>query len=160
MVRFSSTQVMASGFLVWEWMCSVFMLLWNLGIHPFFPFFLVIERACHSGIHTSFCWDDGPAFWECGMFYDYSMDWWFINSQIWILTFCCLLTMQWLLYFTLVDFPFLFPSFQLQLQCELDIMFHLEKAHFMLEEMVMNGCIVETSKSNILTPVQLMDKTS
>ncbi|KAJ8617277.1 hypothetical protein MRB53_013463 [Persea americana] len=24
--------------------------------------------------------------------------------------------------------------------CELDIMFHLEKAHFMLEEMVMNGC--------------------
>ncbi|RZC27822.1 AP-4 complex subunit sigma isoform B [Glycine soja] len=44
--------------------------------------------------------------------------------------------------------------------CELDIMFHLEKAHFMLEEMVMNGCIVETSKSNILTPIQLMDKTS
>ncbi|KAJ1387873.1 Longin-like domain superfamily [Sesbania bispinosa] len=48
----------------------------------------------------------------------------------------------------------------LYLQCELDIMFHLEKAHFMLEEMVMNGCIVETSKSNILTPIQLMDKTS
>ncbi|WVZ15270.1 hypothetical protein V8G54_012836 [Vigna mungo] len=44
--------------------------------------------------------------------------------------------------------------------CELDIMFHLEKAHFMLEEMVMNGCIVETNKSNILTPIQLMDKTS
>ncbi|KAF9680453.1 hypothetical protein SADUNF_Sadunf06G0122700 [Salix dunnii] len=44
--------------------------------------------------------------------------------------------------------------------CELDIMFHLEKAHFMLEEMVMNGCIVETSKSNILSPIQLMDKTS
>ncbi|KAF7819738.1 AP-4 complex subunit sigma [Senna tora] len=44
--------------------------------------------------------------------------------------------------------------------CELDIMFHLEKAHFMLEEMVMNGCIVETSKSNILTPIQLIDKTS
>lgn len=48
----------------------------------------------------------------------------------------------------------------LHLQCELDIMFHLEKAHFMLEEMVMNGCIVETSKSNILTPIQLMDKMS
>ncbi|KAL0803055.1 hypothetical protein Bca101_058231 [Brassica carinata] len=42
--------------------------------------------------------------------------------------------------------------------CELDIMFHLEKAHFMLEEMVMNGCIVETSKANILSPIQLMDK--
>ncbi|GJR29045.1 AP-4 complex subunit sigma [Tanacetum coccineum] len=44
--------------------------------------------------------------------------------------------------------------------CELDIMFHLEKAHFMLEEMVMNGCIVETSKANILAPIQLMDKAS
>ncbi|CAA2999793.1 AP-4 complex subunit sigma [Olea europaea subsp. europaea] len=44
--------------------------------------------------------------------------------------------------------------------CELDIMFHLEKAHFMLEEMVMNGCIVETSKANILSPIQLMDKAS
>ncbi|MBA0690339.1 hypothetical protein Goari_008021 [Gossypium aridum] len=43
--------------------------------------------------------------------------------------------------------------------CELDIMFHLEKAHFMLEETVMNGCIVETSKANILTPVQLLEKT-
>lgn len=45
-------------------------------------------------------------------------------------------------------------------QCELDIMFHLEKAHFMLEEMVMNGCVVETNKQNILHPIQLMDKTT
>ncbi|KAL8040504.1 hypothetical protein ABFX02_10G102300 [Erythranthe guttata] len=44
--------------------------------------------------------------------------------------------------------------------CELDIMFHLEKAHFMLEEMVMNGCVVETSKANILSPIQLMEKAS
>ncbi|KAK4483645.1 hypothetical protein RD792_010846 [Penstemon davidsonii] len=44
--------------------------------------------------------------------------------------------------------------------CELDIMFHLEKAHFMLEEMVMNGCLVETSKSSILSPIQLMEKAS
>ena len=51
-------------------------------------------------------------------------------------------------------------SFYLNLQCELDIMFHLEKAHFMLEEMVMNGCIVETSKTNILQPIQLMEKSS
>ncbi|XP_014631551.2 AP-4 complex subunit sigma [Glycine max] len=43
---------------------------------------------------------------------------------------------------------------------ELDIMFHLEKVHFMLEEIVMNGCIVETSKANILSPIQLLDKTS
>ncbi|RZC71444.1 hypothetical protein C5167_034683 [Papaver somniferum] len=44
--------------------------------------------------------------------------------------------------------------------CELDIMFHLEKVHFMLEEMVMNGYIVETSKSNVLAPIQLIKKTA
>ena len=44
--------------------------------------------------------------------------------------------------------------------CELDIMFNLEKAHFILDEMVMNGCIVETNKSNILKPIALMEKTS
>ena len=45
-------------------------------------------------------------------------------------------------------------------QCELDIMFNLEKAHFILDEMVMNGCIIETNKTNVLAPVQLLDKTS
>lgn len=40
--------------------------------------------------------------------------------------------------------------------CELDIMFNLEKAHFVLEEMVMNGFIVETNKANILRPLSLM----
>ena len=39
-------------------------------------------------------------------------------------------------------------------------MFHLDKAHFMLEEMVMNGSVIETSKANILTPIQLLDKSS
>ena len=38
--------------------------------------------------------------------------------------------------------------------CELDIMFNLEKAHFILDEMVMNGCIIETNKTNVLAPVQ------
>ena len=47
-----------------------------------------------------------------------------------------------------------------RVQCELDIMFHLEKAHFMLEEMVINGAIVETNKTNILGPIQLMDRNS
>lgn len=28
----------------------------------------------------------------------------------------------------------------------------------MLDEMVMNGCIVETNKNNILQPILLMDK--
>ena len=38
-------------------------------------------------------------------------------------------------------------------------MFNLEKAHYILDEMVMNGCIIETNKNNILSPVMLLDKT-
>ncbi|CAJ1415589.1 unnamed protein product [Effrenium voratum] len=30
--------------------------------------------------------------------------------------------------------------------CELDIMFNLEKAHIILDEMVLDGCIVDTNK--------------
>eukprot|EP01068_Selenidium_serpulae_P008160 Selendium_serpulae@DN4905_c0_g1_i10.p2 len=44
--------------------------------------------------------------------------------------------------------------------CELDIMFNLEKAHFILDEMVCNGCIVETNRSNILGPLYLMERES
>jgi AP-4 complex subunit sigma-1 len=42
--------------------------------------------------------------------------------------------------------------------CELDIMFNIEKAHFILDEMVANGYIVEMNKANILSPLTLMDK--
>ncbi|EFC50807.1 predicted protein [Naegleria gruberi] len=42
--------------------------------------------------------------------------------------------------------------------CELDVMFNLEKAHFIVEEMVANGCITETNRTNILETVQMMDK--
>ena len=44
--------------------------------------------------------------------------------------------------------------------CELDIMYNLEKSHFILDEMVLNGCIVETNKNNIIKPIALMDKVS
>lgn len=37
-------------------------------------------------------------------------------------------------------------------------MFNIEKAHFILDEMVANGNIVEMNKSNILNPLVLMDK--
>jgi AP-4 complex subunit sigma-1 len=37
-------------------------------------------------------------------------------------------------------------------------MFNIERAHFVLDEMVMNGHIVETNKPNILKPIRLMDK--
>ncbi len=32
------------------------------------------------------------------------------------------------------------------------------QAHFVLDEMLMNGCIFETNKANVLTPVQLLDR--
>lgn len=44
--------------------------------------------------------------------------------------------------------------------CELDIMFHLEKAHFIVSEMIVDGCIVETNKANIMAPIQMMEKVS
>jgi hypothetical protein len=47
-------------------------------------------------------------------------------------------------------------------------MFNMEKAHFILEEMISNGkifnyfkgCIIETNKSNILDTIITMDKIS
>lgn len=38
-------------------------------------------------------------------------------------------------------------------------MFHIDKAHYIVDEMVANGCIVENNKVNILKPLILMDKT-
>lgn len=32
-------------------------------------------------------------------------------------------------------------------------MFNIEKAHFIVDEMIMGGYIVETNKSNVLNPV-------
>lgn len=37
--------------------------------------------------------------------------------------------------------------------CCVQIMFNIEKAHFIIDEMVMSGYIVETNKTNILNPV-------
>ena len=44
--------------------------------------------------------------------------------------------------------------------CELDIMFNLEKAHFIVQEFILNGNIVETNKTNVLAPVYQIDKLS
>ena len=41
--------------------------------------------------------------------------------------------------------------------CELDVMFNLEKAHFIVEEMFSNGCIVETNILNSLYSLCHMD---
>ena len=37
-------------------------------------------------------------------------------------------------------------------------MFHLEKAHYIVNEMVANGAIIENNKVLILRPMQLLDK--
>jgi AP-4 complex subunit sigma-1 len=39
-------------------------------------------------------------------------------------------------------------------------MFHIEKAHYIVDEMVANGYIVENNKVNILKPLALMDKSA
>ena len=39
-------------------------------------------------------------------------------------------------------------------------MFNLEKAHFILDEMVMNGSIIEANKNNVLAPLHLLEKQS
>ncbi|KAJ8391416.1 hypothetical protein AAFF_G00090460 [Aldrovandia affinis] len=41
---------------------------------------------------------------------------------------------------------------------ELDIMFNLDKVHIILDEMILNGHIVETNKSRILAPLMVLDK--
>ena len=43
-------------------------------------------------------------------------------------------------------------------QCEQDIMYNIEKAHFILDEMISNGKILDTNKKNVLLPLQLMDE--
>ena len=43
--------------------------------------------------------------------------------------------------------------------CELDIMFNIEKAHFIVDEMIMAGYICDTNKNNILGPVIAIVKT-
>mmetsp|Transcript_62441 Transcript_62441/g.167490 ORF Transcript_62441/g.167490 Transcript_62441/m.167490 type:complete len:102 (+) Transcript_62441:175-480(+) len=42
--------------------------------------------------------------------------------------------------------------------CELDIMTQLEKAHMIVDDMVINGCVVETNKNNILASIAILDK--
>jgi hypothetical protein len=38
------------------------------------------------------------------------------------------------------------------------IMFNIDKAHFILDEMICNGEIVETNKTRILAPVRVIDR--
>ena len=42
--------------------------------------------------------------------------------------------------------------------CELDIMFNIEKARFIVDEFLMHGCLVDANRTNILSPITLIDK--
>ncbi len=42
--------------------------------------------------------------------------------------------------------------------CELDIMYNIEKAHYILEEMIQNGHIIENNRNIILGPLHSLDK--
>ncbi|XP_014105356.1 PREDICTED: AP-4 complex subunit sigma-1 isoform X3 [Pseudopodoces humilis] len=39
-----------------------------------------------------------------------------------------------------------------------EIMFNLDRVHIILDEMVLNGCIVETNRNRILAPLFVLDK--
>ena len=42
--------------------------------------------------------------------------------------------------------------------CELDLIFHADKTHFILDEIVMGGMVLETSNVEILTALEEMDR--
>eukprot|EP01029_Cantina_marsupialis_P028909 TRINITY_DN778164_c0_g1_i1.p1 TRINITY_DN778164_c0_g1~~TRINITY_DN778164_c0_g1_i1.p1 ORF type:complete len:159 (+),score=17.42 TRINITY_DN778164_c0_g1_i1:50-478(+) len=42
--------------------------------------------------------------------------------------------------------------------CELHLMFNLEKVHFVIDEMIMSGCIMETNQSTILRSVKALER--
>ena len=42
--------------------------------------------------------------------------------------------------------------------CEIDIMYNLDRSHFILDEMIANGEVVDTNRQNITRPLTLMEK--
>ena len=51
-------------------------------------------------------------------------------------------------------------NFSKKIKCELDIMYNLEKAHYILEEMIQDGEIIENNKEVILSPLHALQKAS
>ncbi len=52
------------------------------------------------------------------------------------------------------------PPSIIQSVCELDIMHNLEKTHYILDEVVMNGAVVDANRENVLNFRQVEDKSS
>jgi AP-4 complex subunit sigma-1 len=70
-----------------------------------------------------------------------------------------LLVASWLRLCIIASADFFFFSFVV-IFFLLKIMFHIEKAHYIVDEMVANGAIVENNKANILKPLELLDKSA
>jgi len=41
--------------------------------------------------------------------------------------------------------------------CELDIMFSIEKVHMILDEMVIDGVLMDMNRRNVMTPIMMID---
>ena len=73
----------------------------------------------------------------------------------------CLLIINFILLINVSHSSFLLSHLSLYLFIFFfQIMYHIEKAHYIVDEMVANGAIIETNKANILKPIMLMDKTA
>ncbi|KAJ3436549.1 ap-4 complex subunit sigma-1 [Anaeramoeba flamelloides] len=44
--------------------------------------------------------------------------------------------------------------------CELDLMFNIDKAYMILDEMALNGNIIETNKKTVIAPLHIIDQVS
>ena len=42
--------------------------------------------------------------------------------------------------------------------CELDLMHSVDRAHMILDEMVVNGYVTESNRSRVLAPITVLDK--
>ena len=62
------------------------------------------------------------------------------------------------LYYTLIHLLVETLNSYFEKVCELDIIMNLEKTHFIIEEMIQNGQILETNKTRILEPIVMLDK--
>jgi len=43
--------------------------------------------------------------------------------------------------------------------CELDLMHNVDRAHMILDEIVVNGFVTESNRSRVLAPIAILDKT-
>jgi len=50
------------------------------------------------------------------------------------------------------------PSLCFAQVCELDIMNEPDMVHYIMDEMLLSGCVYDTNKQNVLEPIQLLEQ--